>query len=35
MTKPKRILAFGVTLLLLLSGLADSSAAVLAWGSRG
>ena len=35
MTKPKRILAFGVTLLLLLSGLAESSAAVLAWGSRG
>ena len=35
MTKPRRLLAFGVTLLLLLSGLADSSAAVLAWGSRG
>ena len=35
MTKPKRILAFGITLLLLLSGLAESSAAVLAWGSRG
>ena len=35
MTKPKRILAFGVTLLLLLSGIIGSSAAVLAWGSRG
>ena len=35
MTKPKRILAFGITLLLLLSGIIGSSAAVLAWGSRG
>ena len=35
MTKPKRILTFGITLLLLLSGIIGSSAAVLAWGSRG
>ena len=35
MTKPKRILTFWVTLLLLLSGIIGSSAAVLAWGSRG